>query len=630
MSSLSVSSISPYLPSKETVLGLGLQAGALYFGPTTWKGLGLALTGTGLLVKKVWDWKSSNFRALPDAQPPITAQNFEEQLNSLKRDMSMCGLSGKNLEVALRRYKALLQQVPSNASEEVTKTLVQLNAVLSRNDHTPSLDTFSYDLDRLFEEVAQKGIRNPLPFQVRFNTLFHFLAALPSEQQSALQFQQLKLLTIQFILKGAPLKAEFAPFLAPYEAQRLAYDIERRGANADLAGFSRRYTAIANIVSGVDTRNWPFVDHLYENMHKIRTSLLMAGSLDVMRAPTLSAPATTALESPATTAAVIAPSTTAAATEAGFSQLVGSFSLRPDTVALGAIHPNKQFVYDTLTHQRTLDQPMQFEKYQLADSNAVNAIALFQQPHAVVMHREGGFAYDHSSEEMMHWTANFADPHLFGFCEGGLLAQNELQVAEHPGMYHLKKYLDGQPSFSTINGNQIALISGVQRLGQLNMYGNGFAPADQTAIASKITQFPMPRTSNIFAFAAPRPGTAGQPYDYQHLKDYFDRAFLAFKTIKEKYGTEQRKVMIHTGNWGAGAFGNDAKVAALIQLAAARAAGVDVIYYPMSSNDALQGAYTLFNQLSVSFPQMTVGEFLHHLEQYAGHYSLLYGVGNGT
>jgi hypothetical protein len=38
----------------------------------------------------------------------------------------------------------------------------------------------------------------------------------------------------------------------------------------------------------------------------------------------------------------------------------------------------------------------------------------------------------------MDWWVNFADPHLFVAFQGRLFAQDEIQVAEHPSLGHLK------------------------------------------------------------------------------------------------------------------------------------------------------------------------------------------------
>ena len=44
-------------------------------------------------------------------------------------------------------------------------------------------------------------------------------------------------------------------------------------------------------------------------------------------------------------------------------------------------------------------------------------------------------------DDVVEWHVNFADPHLFVAYAGGLFAQDEMQVAEHPGLAALKQAL---------------------------------------------------------------------------------------------------------------------------------------------------------------------------------------------
>lgn len=54
-----------------------------------------------------------------------------------------------------------------------------------------------------------------------------------------------------------------------------------------------------------------------------------------------------------------------------------------------------------------------------------------------VVPQEGFFTYP--KEESTHWHMNFADTLLFGHGEGPLLAQDELQIVEHPILCSLGK-----------------------------------------------------------------------------------------------------------------------------------------------------------------------------------------------
>ena len=128
-------------------------------------------------------------------------------------------------------------------------------------------------------------------------------------------------------------------------------------------------------------------------------------------------------------------------------------------------------------------------------------------------------------------------------------------------------------------------------------------------------------------------GLSGQPYQKQVLEQLFYPSYVAFSAAKKR--SEEALCIIHTGNWGAGAFGNDPKAVALIQIAAAHLAGVDELrYYPMSSAAAFQEATQMFEGICTYFADsgnpMTVDAFLSHIEEKAKEFDLLYRIGNGT
>jgi hypothetical protein len=302
-------------------------------------------------------------------------------------------------------------------------------------------------------------------------------------------------------------------------------------------------------------------------------------------------------------------------------------------------HPNKLFVYNQLTQNRSVCAPITVTKFSINDPQSLEAQPLFTLPQPQVTVVAGTFSYLSSTANQVHWTANFADSHLFGFCEGPLFAQDEHQVAEHPGLCRMKYGMPAELRY--LQQYEAALFQNVPRFGTIDistpladgqtLYGNSFARATEAEIASRLTRFNNPTLSNIFAIAAPRISSAlnRQPYRRDDLKALFLTSYNAFRGIKER--CPGQRVVIHTGNWGAGAFGNDPKTSHLLQIAAARAAGIDeVCMYPLSQQNALQAARQLLDQITQQFPQMTFGQFLDHLTSHASSYQLLYGLGNGT
>ena len=108
--------------------------------------------------------------------------------------------------------------------------------------------------------------------------------------------------------------------------------------------------------------------------------------------------------------------------------------------------------------------------------------------------------YDYAGPSEGVWHVNFADPDLFVAYAGRLLAQDELQVIEHPSLAALKEALvaEGLPAFTeTESGPTPVLITGIERLGHLNtqptierpqgLYGNEFARAPLAEVLSALT-----------------------------------------------------------------------------------------------------------------------------------------------
>lgn len=302
-------------------------------------------------------------------------------------------------------------------------------------------------------------------------------------------------------------------------------------------------------------------------------------------------------------------------------------------------NPNKVFAYNLLTHGKPLGAPVTVQKFSLGNLNALKNQPLFTLIQPVVTAMQGGFAYEPSTADTVHWTANFADSSLFAFCGGSLLAQDELQVLEHPALAHIKNGLS--PDMRTLDHNDVALFQNVERLGHLDttnplpngqtLYGNQFAAASQAEVQSRLHPFAQPTSSNIFAMSAPHihPNAKDLPYEKQDLEKLFFTAFNAFSNIKKTCAG--KRVVVHTGNWGAGAFGNDPKTVQLIQLAAARYAEIDEIkMYPLNYSAQLAEAMHLLNQIEHQNAQINVGQFLDHLEANAVAYNLRYKEGNGT
>ena len=130
----------------------------------------------------------------------------------------------------------------------------------------------------------------------------------------------------------------------------------------------------------------------------------------------------------------------------------------PATLPCTLTHPNKQFVYQKLVQGRPPGKPITVSTSTLHNAAALGKNPLFSSTKPHLMAIQGGFRSRPSTAETLHWTANFADKRLFHFCGGPLLAQDELQVLEHPALAHMTGLFE-------LNGNKAVLFQNVDRLG---------------------------------------------------------------------------------------------------------------------------------------------------------------------
>ena len=205
----------------------------------------------------------------------------------------------------------------------------------------------------------------------------------------------------------------------------------------------------------------------------------------------------------------------------------------------------------------------------------------FARPPARVDLVPGFFTYDSTESD---WHLNFADPYLFVAYGGSLLAQDELQTAEHPALGSLREALEATliPGFeprTCSNGQPTPiLVRGVERCCSIDtsqgLYGNAFARASLSDIERATIPLDPPSISNILAISAP-PGGYGV-YTREQIENVLVTAYTGFRAARaESSGT----LVIHTGHWGCGAFGGNRIQMALLQVAAARLASVDRLVF---------------------------------------------------
>jgi hypothetical protein len=204
----------------------------------------------------------------------------------------------------------------------------------------------------------------------------------------------------------------------------------------------------------------------------------------------------------------------------------------------------------------------------------------------------GYFSYESPppGSSVVDWHLNFADCRLFGAYGGPLFAQDEMQVAEHPALGSLREALlqsDMKPLTVEKNEPTPVLVMGVERrcrvaldcnaaLGRPNgLYGNHFARASADAIAKATEPIIPPTITNLIAVEAPAYGSGG--YRRKEIEYILTTAFTGFTAARLESCRDRAQppeVVVHTGFWGCGAYGGNRVLMALLQLLAARLAGL--------------------------------------------------------
>jgi hypothetical protein len=210
------------------------------------------------------------------------------------------------------------------------------------------------------------------------------------------------------------------------------------------------------------------------------------------------------------------------------------------------------------------------------------------------------FTYDPPAGGGVKWHLNFADPDVFAYYGSGLFAQDEMQVAEHPVLASLREALvaeglsrrtveDGKPTPILVRGVPRAIKVATEpsaaegRPGGL--YGNAFSRAAPETVRRAVTKLEPATVSNIVAVVAPSHGSG--EYTGKQVEHILTTAYTGFQAAKIESG-RGAAVTIHTGFWGCGAFGGNRELMVILQLHAARLAGVDRVVFHAGDKGGLR------------------------------------------
>jgi len=212
------------------------------------------------------------------------------------------------------------------------------------------------------------------------------------------------------------------------------------------------------------------------------------------------------------------------------------------------------------------------------------------------------FGYESTTVSgVIEWYLNFAHYDLFCAYGGPLLAQDELQVAEHPALCSLREALlqRGKP-FGTVEDDRPTpvLIRNVERRCSIDtrpnisdglpygLYGNEFARATPAQVVKAVKLITPPTLTNIIAIEAPSDGYG--EYETKTIEFILNTAITGFSAARhESHSSGAGEVVIHTGFWGCGAYGGDRVLMTTLQIIAANVSGIDRLIFHTVNEDGV-------------------------------------------
>ncbi|HKY48372.1 MAG TPA: hypothetical protein VJQ79_10370 [Acidimicrobiia bacterium] len=230
--------------------------------------------------------------------------------------------------------------------------------------------------------------------------------------------------------------------------------------------------------------------------------------------------------------------------------------------------------------------------------------------------RRGYFTYhEPDTESEMHWHLNFANYDLFSAYAGSLLAQDEMQVLEHPDLARVREALLGEGRSTLVTDQGLPTpftLIGVPRRGVIDtapsparphgLYGNRFSAAPVEQVLQATTRIDPATISNLVAIEAPAYGSG--EYRREEITGILRTALTGFgaASVETHRIAPQAATVIHTGWWGCGAYGGNQELMALLQLLAAEWAEAKVLYFYLGEPaDAayLAGAQDVLDSLPI-------------------------------
>ncbi|KAL4433339.1 hypothetical protein ABPG74_017443 [Tetrahymena malaccensis] len=273
---------------------------------------------------------------------------------------------------------------------------------------------------------------------------------------------------------------------------------------------------------------------------------------------------------------------------------------------LKKLHPNKEFLYNRFMHKQLLSQIEQEILYIRCIQNTPYPpdemlYNLFSAQKTFVEPIQSSYTYEKNSPNQFQWHVNFADTQIFGFYETALFAQDEIQTAENPILYHLREEAVIQSknnsklkplTMEDQNPTPILIVNSI-REGKVNtnptqnnpsgIYGKKFEKTSISKIAEVCEQLKEDDMIDVNLISMCSLSYFTGLYTQDQIKFTFNTAYKSFReayiTVNKMYSNVNIPITINTGNWGTGAFGNHLELIAIIQLLAAEISQIDHLKY---------------------------------------------------
>jgi len=225
------------------------------------------------------------------------------------------------------------------------------------------------------------------------------------------------------------------------------------------------------------------------------------------------------------------------------------------------------------------------------------------------------YTYQPETATSFDFWVNFADPHLFRLYDDHWFAQDEVQTMEMPGLaatLEMLKIVGGKHITNIVmgggDGPAPVTVINAERWFSIDtsggLYGNLRSHTPDQFVAKCTLQNP-PQIAHILAITALDVLAVSKPgaeYTVRDIEATFAMVFRGFMQAKleavdamaatktDINSLPAFRVVVHTGNWGCGAFGGNHMMTGMIQMAAARAADVDLHFHAGNDRPTMSAA----------------------------------------